>query len=238
MLRQFMRKLRRVVLALLLLVLAVGVALQLWFAAWIWHYKEHAPTYTPFMHLGTGSPGAPTLKYEWRDAEQIAHALGQAVLAAEDSRFVYHKGLEWEGIRNAYQKNKAAGAKVAGGSTLTQQLAKNLFLSRRKTYWRKGQEALIALMMEAMLSKERILTLYLNVAQWGHGIYGAEAAAQHFFHISAAELSAEQAAELAARLPGPTYYHDQGRTPWLQQYQHIILQRMPFTPTPTTIKEQ
>jgi len=232
MLRHLMRKLRRLALAALLLMLAIGVGLQLWFAAWIWHYKTHAPTYTPFMHLGTGSPGAPKLKYEWRDAGDIAHTLKQAVLAAEDSRFIYHKGLEWDSIRNAYRKNKAAGAKVAGGSTLTQQLAKNLFLSRNKTYWRKGQEALIALIMEAILSKERILTLYLNVAQWGHGVYGAEAAAQEFFQVSAANLTRAQAAELAARLPGPTYYHDKGRTEWLQEYQQIILQRMPFTPTP------
>src|SRR5699024_10962902 len=94
------------------------------------------------------------------------------------------------------EKNKSAGSTVAGGSTLTQQLAKNLFLSRKKTYWRKAQEAFIALMMEQMLTKERILTLYLNVAQWGHGIYGAEAAAQYFFHRSAQELTPEQAAEL------------------------------------------
>jgi len=237
MLHQFLRYIRRALLGLLLLGLAIGIGMQLWFAAWIWHYKSHPPVYTSFMHLGTGSPGAPKLKYEWRDADQIAPVLAQAVLAAEDARFVYHKGLDWEGIRTAYKKNKKAGATVAGGSTLTQQLAKNLFLSYKKTYLRKAQEAIIALMLEAMLSKERILTLYLNVAQWGHGIYGAEAAAQHFFNVSAAQLNAQQAAELAARLPGPTYYHDKGRTEWLQQYQSTILKRMPATPTPTTIKD-
>src|SRR5690625_202005 len=189
MLRYFFVVIKKLLLATLAISLAMGLGVQLWLAAWVWHYRDHPPTYTPFMHLGTGSPGAPKLRYQWVDRHQIAPALEQAVLAAEDARFMEHKGLDWDGIRRAYEKNKSAGSTVAGGSTLTQQLAKNLFLSRKKTYWRKAQEAFIALMMEQMLTKERILTLYLNVALWGHGIYGAEAAAQSFFHRSAQELT-------------------------------------------------
>lgn len=237
MLRYFFAVLKKLLLALLAIGLAMGLGVQLWLAAWVWHYRDHPPTYTPFMHLGTGSPGAPKLQYQWVERDQISHALEQAVLAAEDARFVEHKGLDWEGIRRAYEKNKTAGSTVAGGSTLTQQLAKNLFLSRKKTYWRKAQEAFIALMMEQMLSKERILTLYLNVAQWGHGIYGAEAASQYFFQRSASELSAQQAAELAIRLPSPTYYHDHGISPNMIEHRTFIMAQMPLVKTPSSEEE-
>lgn len=237
MLRYFFAIIRKLLLAALAIGLAISLGVQLWVAAWVWHYRDNPPVYTPFMHLGTGSPGAPKLQFQWVDRQDIAPALEQAVLAAEDARFMEHKGLDWEGIRHAYQKNKSAGSTVAGGSTLTQQLAKNLFLSRKKTYWRKAQEAFIALMMEQMLTKERILTLYLNVAQWGHGIYGAEAAAQYFFQQSAKQLTPGQAAELALRLPSPTYYHDQGISPSMREQQQRILQQMPLIQLPTRVEE-
>src|SRR5690625_1073885 len=106
MLRYFFVVIKKLLLATLAISLAMGLGVQLWLAAWVWHYRDHPPTYTPFMHLGTGSPGAPKLRYQWVDRHQIAPALEQAVLAAEDARFMEHKGLDWDGIRRAYEKNK------------------------------------------------------------------------------------------------------------------------------------
>ena len=121
-------------------------------------------------------------------------------------KFVDHEGFDWDGIQKALEKNQKRGKAVAGGSTISQQLAKNLFLSGERSYWRKGQEAVITLMLEYALDKRRILELYLNVAEWGEGVFGCEAAARHYFNVSASQLSAEQSARLAAMLPRPQYY--------------------------------
>ena len=128
------------------------------------------------------------------------------IIAAEDMKFVDHEGFDWEGIQRAMEKNQKKGKAVAGGSTITQQLAKNLFLSGSRSYIRKGEEAIITLMLEAVLDKRRILELYLNVAEWGNGVFGAEAAARHYYGASAASLGPEQAARLAAMLPRPQFY--------------------------------
>jgi monofunctional biosynthetic peptidoglycan transglycosylase len=125
------------------------------------------------------------------------------MIAAEDAKFVDHEGFDWEGIQVALEKNQKRGRVVAGGSTITQQLAKNLFLSPAKSYWRKGEEALITVLLEVLLPKRRIFELYLNVIEWGTGVFGAEAAARHYFGVSAAQLSSEQAARLAAMTPRP-----------------------------------
>lgn len=224
---RILRLARRLLLAMLLLALL----LQASFALRLWVYQQHPPEHTAFMRAAVQrlatEHGAPvTLDYRWVPLEQIAPPLQRAVLAAEDSRFFEHGGIDWEGLRHAWERNRDAGAPVAGGSTLTQQLAKNLFLSGSRSYLRKGQEAAIALMAEVILGKHRILEMYLNVAEWGDGLYGAEAAAQHYFNVSAAELSPLQAAELAARLPRPRYYAEHGVTPWLARYRQIILARM------------
>ena len=120
------------------------------------------------------------------------------MIVAEDAKFAEHGGFDWDGIQGALEKNRKKGHVVAGGSTITQQLAKNLFLSPAKSYWRKGAEAVVTVLLEAMLPKRRILELYLNVIEWGNGVFGAEAAAQRYFGVTAAELSAEQSARLAA----------------------------------------
>ena len=141
-------------------------------------------------------------------------------------KFVDHEGFDWDGIQRAIEKNQKKGKAVAGGSTITQQLAKNLFLSPAKSYTRKAEEALITLMMEMVLDKERILELYLNVIEWGSGVFGAEAAAQRYFKESAAQLSAEQAARLAAMAPNPRFYERNPNAPGLLKKIGIIRERM------------
>ena len=152
--------------------------------------------------------------------EQIAEPLPHAVVAAEDGRFFEHVGIDWEAIEDALDDTEAGRRR--GGSTITQQLVKNLFLTTHSTYWRKALELPLAYLAELLLPKRRILELYLNVVEWGRGVYGAEAAAQHHYGLSAARLSRYQAAALAACLPNPLE-----RTPQtIDWYTEIILGRM------------
>jgi monofunctional glycosyltransferase len=154
------------------------------------------------------------------------------MIAAEDAHFVDHEGFDWDGIQTALEKNQKKGRVVAGGSTITQQLAKNLFLSPSRSYWRKAEEAVITVMLETMLDKERIFELYLNVIEWGSGVFGAEAAAQRYFGTAAARLSSEQAARLAAMAPNPRYYERHPDAPGLRRKIAIILTRMPAAELP------
>jgi monofunctional biosynthetic peptidoglycan transglycosylase len=154
------------------------------------------------------------------------------VLISEDARFMEHIGFDWRGIRHAIERNEEAGRPVAGGSTVTQQLAKNLFLSSEKSYARKIQEALIALMLEATLSKKRILELYLNTAQWGNRLFGAQAAARHYFDVDAQTLSPAQAAQLAVLLPRPSYYDVRGTTVYVEQRTLWIQKQLPLVRIP------
>ena len=151
---------------------------------------------------------------------------------AEDDRFVDHEGFDWEGIQKAIDKNQKKGKVVAGGSTISQQLAKNLFLSGERSLLRKSEEAIITMMMERILDKERILHIYLNVIEWGDGVFGAEAASRHYFGVSAAQLSQQQAARLAAMVPRPRFYDKNRNAPWLQKKTQIILERMPRAQLP------
>jgi monofunctional biosynthetic peptidoglycan transglycosylase len=154
------------------------------------------------------------------------------MIAAEDARFIEHEGFDWDGIQQAIDRNARRGRIVAGGSTITQQLAKNLFLSSQRSYWRKSEEALITLMLEAILDKRRILELYLNVIELGDGIFGSEAAARHYFGVSAGALTAEQAARLAAMAPNPRYYEKHPGARGLERKIPIILARMPAAELP------
>ncbi len=172
------------------------------------------------------------LKYKWVDYAKISNHLKRAVIASEDSKFVNHEGFDWEGIEKAYEKNLKKGKLVAGGSTISQQLAKNLFLSSKRTPWRKGEEVIITLMLEKMLSKQRILEIYLNVIEWGNGVFGAEAASRHYFKTSAAGLSREQAAKLAAMVPNPRFYDDNRNTRYLNRRTSTILARMRMSELP------
>jgi monofunctional biosynthetic peptidoglycan transglycosylase len=142
----------------------------------------------------------------WVPLARISPHLRQAVVAAEDASFFTHEGFDWEGIKEAAKYNLEAGELKRGGSTITQQLAKNLYLSSERSLFRKAREALITRSLEHQLTKARILELYLNVAEWGQGIYGAEAAARHHFKKSSQDLTADEAAWLAAILPSPRRY--------------------------------
>lgn len=144
-----------------------------------------------------------TPRWIWVPLSRISPHLIRAVITAEDASFVFHEGFDWEGIREAAWRDLQQGKLDRGGSTITQQLAKNLYLSSDKTLTRKLNEALIARLLEHHLSKKRILELYLNVVEWGNHVYGAEAAARHHFGKPARDLSAEEAALLAAILPAP-----------------------------------
>lgn len=166
------------------------------------------------------------IKYKWVNYNRISVHLKRAVIAAEDAKFLEHEGFDWEGIEKAYKKNLKKGKIVAGGSTISQQLAKNLFLSTKRTPWRKAQEAVITLMLEKILSKRRILEIYLNVIEWGNGIFGAEAAARHYYRTSAAKLGAGQSAKLAAMIPNPRFYDQHQYTRYLNQRTATIQARM------------
>lgn len=195
---------------------AVAVALvllyQLWLFAHVLWWIDHNPATTAFMEAGLARqqekhPDA-ELRHKWVPYDRISIHLKRAIVAAEDARFLNHEGFDVEGIQTAVEKNLKKGRLVAGGSTISQQLAKNLFLSGNRSFIRKGQEAVITLMIEATWSKRRILEVYLNVIEWGNGIYGAEAAAHRYYKTSAANLNREQAARLAAMVPNPRWYEN------------------------------
>ena len=211
------------------LALAFLVA-QLWFYGHIVYWSRYAPASTAFMDrsldvLQEKDPRA-RLKHQWLPYERISVNLKRAVVAAEDARFLDHEGFDWEMIQKAMARNEKRGRVVAGASTISQQLAKNLFLSSERSWLRKGQEAMITWMLEDVLSKRRILELYLNVAEWGDGIFGAEAAARYHFGVPASALSAEQAAWLAGILPSPRRYERGRLTPYLAGRVDTILARM------------
>ncbi len=220
------------------LLIAIGafVLLQLWYAAHIWSWREHPPRETAFMsarlaELRAIRPDA-KIQYAWIPYQRISVNLKRAMIAAEDAKFVEHEGFDWDGIQNAMDKNMRKGRVVAGGSTISQQLAKNLFLSGDRSYLRKAEEALITVMLENILDKERIFELYLNVIEWGNGVFGAEAAARHYFGTGAASLNPEQAARLAAMAPNPRHYERNPASKALARKTSIILARMPSAELP------
>ena len=176
------------------------------------------------------------LKYEWVPYDKINRSLKLAVVASEDSNFTEHDGVEWDAIRKAWeynQKQEEAGrSKMRGGSTITQQLAKNLFLSSSRSYVRKGQELVLTYMIEHVMSKERILELYLNVAEWGVGVFGAQAAAKHYFNVPAANLGASQSARLAAMLPNPRFYDSHRNSNYLNSRVYTLTRRMQMVDIP------
>lgn len=222
------------------LALALAIALPLAWVGWIalevgW-YATHAPRETSFMaqrmaELQARNPKA-QLRYQWVPYDRIAVDLKRALIAAEDAKFASHHGFDWEGIQAAMEKNRKRGRVVSGGSTITQQLAKNLFLTPERSYWRKAQEAVATVLLEAMLPKQRILELYLNVIEWGNGIFGAEAAARRYFNVSAAQLSPEQAARLAAMAPSPRVFERNPGSAYLDGRTETILARMPSAALP------
>ncbi len=223
--------------------LRIGAALlaalflyNLWIFGHIVYWRSFNPSASAFMteqlaRLQEEDPAA-ELRHKWVPYERISGNLKRALIASEDAKFVDHEGFDWDGIEAAFEKNMKQGRIVAGGSTISQQLAKNLFLSGRKTPWRKLEEAMITVMLEAVMDKRRIFEIYLNVIEWGNGVFGAEAAARHYYRSSAARLSAGQAAKLAAMVPNPRYYDEHRNAPGLARKTRIILRRMPMADTP------
>jgi len=214
----------------------IFLAIQLSFLVRVWWWTDHNPGTTAFMEsslerLRAKNPDV-KLRQTWVAYDRISPNLKRAIVAAEDARFAEHEGFDWEAIEKAMEKNRKKGKVVAGASTISQQLAKNLFLSADRTPWRKGQEALITVMIEQLMDKRRILEIYLNVIEWGDGIFGAEAAARHYFGASAANLGAESSARLAAMVPNPRYYDRNRNTAWLMRKTQLILARMPSAELP------
>ncbi len=229
------RILRRTWYTFLLALIALTLV-QFWFLVHIWSWADHNPESTAFIRarlevLREVDPKA-RLSHRWVPYHHISGHLKRAVVAAEDDKFLFHSGFDWEAIERAYERNRQEGEVVAGASTITQQLAKNLFLSGSRAWWRKAQEALITAMLEAVLEKRRILELYLNVVEWGDGVYGAEAAARYHFDVSAAALAPDQAARLAAMLPSPRAYTPGYDTRYLQRQTAVILARMKYAQVP------
>jgi monofunctional biosynthetic peptidoglycan transglycosylase len=209
---------------------------QGWYLGWVVWWKHFDPDMTAFMRMRLGElqekrPKA-ELRHQWIPYERISDRLKRAVVAAEDDKFIDHEGFDWEGMQKALEKNQRKGKVVAGGSTISQQLAKNLFLSGAKTPWRKAQEAIITVWLELLWDKRRILEVYLNSVEWGQGVFGAEAAAHRYYNTSAANLTTEQAARLAVMLPAPRRYERNPYSPFMNGRTQSILARMPYSEIP------
>jgi monofunctional biosynthetic peptidoglycan transglycosylase len=242
------------------LALVVLLALQLYFAARVAMMATIAPQSTTFERSEAwrilNEKGLPSTKrrtglrwhQQWVDYKDISEHLKRAVIASEDDSFAWHEGVDWEAVEKALQANALAEAnvgwkiangskvakppKIVGGSTITQQLAKNLFLSGERTFLRKGQEFVLTYLLEMLLSKQRILELYLNHVEWGEGVFGAEAAAQHYYRKSAARLSPQEAARLAVMLPRPKYYEKLPESGYLAERAAVIVDRLPKAELP------
>ena len=197
-------------------------------------YWQSQPVHTSAFMLRHNLSTFSRVEQTWVDETQIARTVKQAAIASEDASFSSHDGFDWRGIEAAMKRNERSGSIRMGGSTISQQLAKNLFLFSERSYARKAEEALLTLMIEALWSKERILTVYLNVAEFGHGLYGIEAAAQHYYRKPAARLNAAQAASLIAMLPNPKYYQENRNDRRLRNKTNIILRRMGRAALPPT----
>ena len=227
----------------LLWVVALVLLLQVFFVGRIALMASVKPESTAFMRselwrrMGHPPSTAPqrAWAHRWVDADHISVHLKRAVIAAEDDGFANHTGVDWSAMETAWQRNQRRVAqaqtsgrpvKLAGGSTITQQLAKNLLLSGERHLARKGQELLLAFYLEALLSKPRILEIYLNSVEWGDGVFGAEAAAQRYFGTSARQLNAVQAARLAVMLPAPKAFEKRPDSPYLNRRTATILARM------------
>ena len=216
----------------LLILLSFVLLVQLWIFASLAWWRTHPVDTTMMMRLDYWSAPSQPIKHQWRDYDQISDYMKQAVVAAEDAKFLQHHGFDWAGMQFALERNKDKGKVVAGGSTISQQLAKNLFLYNKRSFIRKGQEAVATWMMERMWSKQRILEVYLNSVEFGDNIYGAEAAAQHYFGKSAKSLSRDQAIFLAAILTNPKYFQEHRNAGALKARKQMVQRYMRYAEIP------
>ena len=231
-----MKTLRRWAGWAILLFLGLILLYQLWIFLHIIWWKYYNPSNSAFMEdrlvvLHEKNPDA-KLRHNWIPYDKISLNLKRALVPAEDANFMEHEGFDWDAIQRAYEKNMKKGKVVAGGSTISQQLAKNLFLSSKRSSWRKLEEAIITVMLETVLSKQRIFEIYLNIIEWGNGVFGAEAASRYYFDKSAANLDAWEAARLASMVPNPRYYDRNRSTAFLDKKTNLILGRMPSAEVP------
>lgn len=232
------------------------LALQLYFVARIALMMLIDPQSTAFQRSEAWrlltEQGRIEWSQQWVDDERIANALKRAVIASEDAAFTEHGGVDWDAIERAWERNQRAEAhaerrnerlarrqsrastqapapvvaKVVGGSTITQQLAKNLFLSGERTALRKAQEFALTFALEALLSKQRILEIYLNNVEWGEGLFGAQAAARHYYRVDASQLGAYQAARLAVMLPAPKRFEKRPGSAYVTGRAATVVARM------------
>ena len=239
-------------LRLLVLALLAGASLQFYFAGRIALMRVVNPESTAFerseVYRVAKNTGALKWRQQWVPYAGVSDHLKRAIIASEDASFIVHEGVDMQALEKAWDKNAKAEEraaqsasrpdaspaqtppvkmpKIVGGSTITQQLAKNLFLSGERNLLRKGQELLLTLMLEALLSKQRILEIYLNNVEWGEGVFGAEAAARHYFRKPASQLSAYEAARLAVMLPRPKYFESRTNSAYLASRARVITARM------------
>lgn len=232
MMKKFLNRLEKLALTAGVLVMLY----QLWLFAHVLWWIDHNPSSSAFMEAGLArlqdkNPDA-ELRHKWVPYDRISPNLKRAIVAAEDAKFLDHEGFDIEGIQAAVEKNLKKGKLVAGGSTISQQLAKNLFLSGRRSFIRKGEETIITLMIETTWSKHRILEVYLNIIEWGNGVYGAEAAARRYYKTTAANLGAEQAARLAAMVPNPRWFENHRSSAKYQRRVSTISRNMAYVQVP------
>lgn len=221
---------RKFLLWLVALPLALVLLLQAWYFIQVCWWVNHNPTSTAFMReqldkLQQKNPKA-KLQHQWVPYNRISNHLKRAIIASEDANFAEHEGVDWAALQKAYEKNAKKGKVVRGGSTITQQLAKNLFLSGERSYVRKAQEMIITFMLEAVMDKRRIFEIYLNVAEWGNGVFGCEAASRKYFGVPAASLGPAEAARLAVMLPNPRFFGRHLDSNYLNKRSALILVRM------------
>lgn len=205
-------------------------------------WRSFAPNSTAFMRhqmkmLQAENPELER-QYDWVPYNKISTNLKKSLVASEDANFVRHDGFDWKGIQVAMKKNQKTGKISAGGSTISQQLSKNLFLWEGKNYLRKGEEAILTMMLETNMSKERIFELYLNVIEWGNGVYGAQAASQYHYGVNADKLSPFQAARMASMVTRPRYYDDFPKDKSLAIKTNIILKRLGSAEIPEQAQEK
>lgn len=231
---------KRIFFYLIALPFALVILFNVYALGSIQYWRAFAPESTAFMlsRMSAIAASDSELQYKWVPYSAISTNLKRALIASEDAKFTSHEGIDWQGIEYAMKKNERKGKIAAGGSTISQQLAKNLFLWEARSYIRKIEETAITFMLEGNVSKQRIFEIYLNVIEWGNGVYGAEAASQYYYDKSANQLTAFQAARLAAMVTKPRYYDDNPKDRGLSRKTNIILARMGQAQIPEATQEQ
>ena len=246
-----MRRILRLFFLLILGILVGVIGYEGMMAARVWRLSTQNPSSTSLIDTRANEAQEkgqqPRREQVWVPLDRISPNLQRAVLAGEDKNFATHHGFDYQAIQKAWEQGQKEAAREAtkegenddwipnlpdfkrGASTISQQLAKNLFLSSQRSFIRKGQEAILTVMLERFLTKQRILELYLNEIEWGDGIYGAEAAAQYYFHKPAIALNTNEAAFLSAMIPNPrTVFNPQVNPRRVARRQRIILRGMPY----------